>query len=67
MNKIHQYVIMSAPVMSQYAGIEAIKNGYDDVLMMKDDYLKKKKLLSQQTQSYGTKDKYASWYILCFL
>ena len=27
---------MSAPVMSQYAGIEAIKNGYDDVLMMKD-------------------------------
>ena len=27
MNKIHQYVIMSAPVMSQYAGIEAIKNG----------------------------------------
>ena len=55
MNKIHQYVIMSAPVMSQYAGIEAIKNGYDDVLMMKDDYLKRRNFLVNRLNRMGLK------------
>lgn len=35
MLKIHQFVIMSAPTPAQHAAIEALKNGYPDVLEMK--------------------------------
>lgn len=35
MLKIHQYTMMCAPSMAQYAAIEAIKNGKEDVLHMK--------------------------------
>ena len=31
MTKLHQFAIMSAPTMSQYAAIEAMKNGEDDI------------------------------------
>lgn len=36
--KIHQYAIMCAPTVSQFAAIEALKNGDDDIQMMKDEY-----------------------------
>ena len=36
--KIHQFSIMCAPTISQYAGIEALKNGDDDILRMKEEY-----------------------------
>ena len=67
MNKIHQYVIMSAPVMSQYAGIEAIKNGYDDVLMMKDDYLKRRNFLFNRLNRMGLKTNmpHGTFYVFC--
>lgn len=38
MTKVHQYAIMSAPTTSQYAAIEALKNGDDDIEMMKEEY-----------------------------
>lgn len=38
MTKIHQFGIMCAPTISQYAGIEAIKNGDNDVLNMREAY-----------------------------
>ena len=38
MTKIHQYAIMCAPTISQYAAIEALKNGDNDVLDMKKSY-----------------------------
>ena len=38
MLKIHQYGIMSAPTTSQYAAIEALKNGDGDIEMMRDSY-----------------------------
>ncbi|MCM1115640.1 MAG: aminotransferase class I/II-fold pyridoxal phosphate-dependent enzyme [Clostridium sp.] len=38
MTKLHQYAIMSAPTNSQYAAIEALKNGDEDIKMMLDDY-----------------------------
>ncbi len=38
MTKIHQYAIMSAPTTSQYAAIEALKNGDDDIERMKKEY-----------------------------
>ena len=34
MHKIHQYAIMCAPTTSQYAAIEALKNGDEDIEMM---------------------------------
>lgn len=36
--KIHQYAIMCAPTVSQYAAIEALKNGDDDIEYMKGEY-----------------------------
>ena len=42
MYKIHQYGIMCAPTSSQFAGLEALRNGDDDILMMKEEYLKRK-------------------------
>lgn len=35
MLKIHQYAMMCAPTMAQYAAVEAIKNGKEDVMHMK--------------------------------
>ena len=38
MTKLHQFAIMSAPTTSQYAAIEAMKNGDDDIKKMLMDY-----------------------------
>ena len=38
MVKLHQFCIMSAPTTAQYAAIEALKNGDDDIEMMKGEY-----------------------------
>ena len=45
MTKIHQFAIMCAPTASQYAAIEALKNGDDDVKMMKDSYNQRRRFL----------------------
>ena len=47
MLKIHQYAIMSSPTTSQYAAIEAVRNGDDDVQEMRHEYdVRRKHLLS---------------------
>lgn len=38
MNKIHQYVIMSAPTAAQYGAIEGLRHGSDHVQEMKESY-----------------------------
>lgn len=38
MTKLHQFSIMSAPTVSQYAAIEALNNGDEDIESMKDQY-----------------------------
>ncbi|MBQ1930703.1 MAG: aminotransferase class I/II-fold pyridoxal phosphate-dependent enzyme [Lachnospiraceae bacterium] len=38
MTKIHQYCIMCAPTTSQYAAVEALKNGDEDVARMRESY-----------------------------
>lgn len=38
MLKIHQYAIMCAPTTSQYAAIDAMKNGDEDVQKMREEY-----------------------------
>ncbi len=38
MTKLHQFSIMSAPTNSQYAAIEALRNGDKDIEKMREDY-----------------------------
>ena len=38
MTKLHQFSIMIAPTVSQYAAIEALNNGDEDIESMKDQY-----------------------------
>lgn len=38
MTKLHQFAIMSAPTNSQYAAIDALRNGDGDIRKMRDDY-----------------------------
>lgn len=53
MLKIHQYAIMCAPTTSQYAGVEALKNGDSDVAMMRDAYDKRRRYLIHTLRSIG--------------
>ncbi len=45
MTKIHQYAIMCAPTTSQYAAIEALKNGDNDVKEMRTAYNQRRRFL----------------------
>lgn len=45
MTKIHQFAIMSAPTTSQYAAIDAIKNGDEDIEKMLAEYDMRRKLM----------------------
>ena len=47
MVKIHQFAIMCAPTTSQYAAIEALKNGDTDVANMRDAYDKRRLLVAR--------------------
>ena len=38
MTKLHQFGIMSAPTTSQYAAIEAMRNGDGDIEHMREEY-----------------------------
>ncbi|MBQ9714092.1 MAG: aminotransferase class I/II-fold pyridoxal phosphate-dependent enzyme [Clostridia bacterium] len=57
MFKIHQYAIMCAPTMSQYAAIEALKDGFSDgfatVEEMRDSYDKRRKFVLFSLQEIG--------------
>lgn len=45
MTKIHQFAIMCAPTTSQYAGVEALKNGDNDVKEMRQAYNQRRRFL----------------------
>lgn len=45
MTKIHQFAIMCAPTASQYAAIEALKNGDNDVAEMREAYNQRRRFL----------------------
>ena len=57
MFKIHQYGIMCAPTMSQYAAIEALKDGFSDnfsmVEEMRDSYDKRRKFVLYSLKEIG--------------
>ena len=44
MTKVHQYAIMCAPTTSQFAAIEALKNGDQDIVNMKQEYDNRRRL-----------------------
>lgn len=45
MTKIHQFAIMCAPTTSQYAAVEALKNGDNDVAEMRQAYNQRRRFL----------------------
>ncbi len=53
MTKIHQYVIMCAPTMSQYAGLEALKNSMDSVEQMRLEYDERRKYVVERFRAIG--------------
>ncbi len=53
MTKIHQFCIMCAPTTSQYAAIEALKNGDDDVKKMRDSYDQRRRFLLDAFKKMG--------------
>lgn len=53
MLKIHQFAIMCAPTTSQYAAVEAMKNGDADVEMMRDEYNGRRRYLLKRFQEMG--------------
>ncbi|MDE6984563.1 MAG: aminotransferase class I/II-fold pyridoxal phosphate-dependent enzyme, partial [Lachnospiraceae bacterium] len=53
MYKIHQFCIMCAPTTSQYAAVDALKNGDADVQMMRDSYNQRRRYLVNAFQEMG--------------
>ena len=53
MTKIHQYAIMCAPTTSQYAAVEALRNGEDDVHMMRDSYNERRRFVLHMLEEMG--------------
>lgn len=53
MLKIHQFAIMCAPTNSQYAAIEALRNGDEDVLQMKEEYNKRRNFMLTRLRGMG--------------
>ena len=53
MLKIHQFAIMCAPTTSQYAAVEALKNGDEDVTMMRGEYNGRRRYVLKRFQDMG--------------
>jgi aminotransferase len=53
MKKIHQYVIMCAPTMSQWAAVEALENGMPAVREMVGEYDKRRQTIVQGFRDMG--------------
>ena len=53
MTKIHQFCIMCAPTTSQYAAIEALKNGDNDVALMRESYDERRRYLLDRLKKMG--------------
>ncbi len=53
MKKIHQYAIMCAPVMSQYAAVEALESGDDDIVAMRDEYDTRRRFITDGFMKMG--------------
>lgn len=53
MTKVHQFAIMSAPTTSQYAAIEALRNGDSDISMMREEYNQRRMIMVSGFNAMG--------------
>ncbi len=53
MLKLHQYAIMSSPTTAQFAAIEAMKNGDEDVKRMREEYNRRRRYLVKGLNAIG--------------
>ena len=53
MTKVHQFAIMSAPTTAQYAAIEALKNGDNDIEYMREEYDKRRRIITDGFNKIG--------------
>ena len=65
MTKIHQFAIMCAPTTSQYAAIEAIKNGDPDIARMRESYNMRRRFLLNAFREMGIEcfEPYGAFYV----
>ena len=65
MTKIHQFAIMCAPTTSQYAALEAMKNGDGDVEKMREEYDGRRKYVLHRFREMGLKcfEPYGAFYV----
>ena len=65
MTKIHQFAIMCAPSTSQYAAIEALRNGDEDVLEMRTAYNQRRRFLLNAFKEMGIScfEPYGAFYV----
>lgn len=53
MLKLHQYALMCAPTTAQYAAIEAMENGDEDVATMRSEYDMRRRYILQRLRDMG--------------
>ena len=53
MTKVHQFAIMCAPTTSQYAAVEALRNGDEDVAMMREEYNGRRRYVLERFKEMG--------------
>ncbi|MCI5944655.1 MAG: aminotransferase class I/II-fold pyridoxal phosphate-dependent enzyme [Eubacterium sp.] len=53
MIKVHQFAIMSAPTTSQYAAVEALQNGQEDVELMRESYNQRRRFVLNEFKNMG--------------
>ena len=65
MTKIHQFAIMCAPTTSQYAAVEALKNGDDDIAEMCKAYNQRRRYLLHAFREMGLEcfEPYGAFYV----
>ena len=65
MTKIHQFAIMCAPTTSQYAAVEALKNGDEDVKEMRTAYNQRRRFLMNAFKEMGLEcfEPYGAFYV----
>lgn len=65
MLKIHQFAIMCAPTTSQYAAVEALRNGDEDVAMMRESYNQRRRFLMHAFKEIGLEcfEPYGAFYV----
>ena len=65
MTKIHQFAIMCAPTTSQYAAVQALKKGDEEVAKMRQSYNQRRRYLMESFKDMGLEcfEPYGAFYV----